>query len=371
MRNHRKKRASALILCLIVTLIAFTLSVSLLLASQTGGRISAKRVNSELAFRIAEAGIHHATISLQENLGYSGEQNTPFGAGVLNITISTPPGNSNARQVVSKGTVTYAEGLTVSRTVSALVDLGKPPQVSYYSVVSKGPLSFSGNVSVTSSPLGGLGDIASNTSVSLNGHVQIGGSAYSAGGVSVGGASKVSGGIHQNYSPIIFPQLDYSSLQAKAAAIKITNGNVNVTGAGTTVISGLINGNLNLSGSGHVIIQSPVWVTGTVSFGGSGVVDGGTIVSVGDISATGQNTLSGNGTLALVTMGNVSLAGGASITGAVLAPNGTVSLHGHSSIIGTVAANNISSAGTPTFTRPTNFVWPSEFIPVKLGYYQE
>jgi hypothetical protein len=252
-----------------------------------------------------------------------------------------------------------------------MINLGTPPDIGHYAVISKQSLTFKGNSSISSSPDHGIGNVASNASMSLQGSVNVDGSASAVGTVHVQGATSVSGAVNPNSQAVPFPNLDFAALKTTAAVAKVTNGDVIVTSGATTILTGLINGNLNLTGSGHVIIQSPVYVTGKVSFGGSGPVDGGLLISQGDISATGQNTLSGSGTLALATLGNVSLGGGSSITAAIFAPNGTVSMHGNSSIFGSIAANAVSIAGTPTITRNTNYVWPTEFVPIHLGYYLE
>jgi hypothetical protein len=333
--------------------------------------MSARRLNGELAFRIAEAGLHQAAMRLKEDSTYTGEQNTNFGSGKVTIALSAVPGNPNQKAISSVATVSYGEGLSISRTLHSMVDLGTGPAIGNYSVITKGPLSFKGNASIGSFPQTGIGNVASNSTVSLQGSVNVDGNASAVGTVGVKGATSVSGSLNPNSQPVAFPSLDFNALKNVATTAKVTNGDVTVTGGATVTLTGLINGNLNLSGYGHVIIKSPVYVTGTVSFGGSGPVDGGLLISAGDISATGQNTLSGGGTLALATLGNFSLSGGASVSAAIYAPNGTVSMHGHSSVFGTIAANTLSIAGTPTITRNTNYKWPSEFLSIHLGYYQE
>jgi len=371
MKKKTKESGSTLILTMIVMLVAFTLAVSLLLAAQTSSHMSARRTTGELAFRIAEAGIQQAAMSLKENGAYNGEQNTAFGAGNFSVVLTTPAGQPNQRLVSSTGIVKYAEGMSASRSLSALVDLYTPPPIGNFGMFSQNALNLNGNVTIDSTPNVSQANVGSNTSVSVIGHVTVNGGATSAGSVSVVGAARVTGAIHANAPVVPFPQLNFVALKNQATANGVTNGNVTVSGPAPYVLTGLINGNLTLSGSGHVTIQSPVFVTGTISFGGSGPVDGGTLISASDITAAGQNTLTGNGTLALVTQGNFSLAGGSSVTAAVYVPNGTFSVHGNAKVTGTVVANTITIAGTPTFLMNTSFTWPKEFAPTRLGFYQE
>jgi Tfp pilus assembly protein PilX len=364
----RKDNGSALVLTLIITLVAFTLGISLLLSSQVSGRIAARRVNSELAFRIAEAGVQHALVSLRENSNYLGETNTPFGAGTMTITVNTPAAFPLHRQVTSRSVVNYAEGLSVTRQLNALVDLTAPPVVGQYSVVSKGPLTFKGNSSVGSFPKGGVGNIGSNTNVALIGSVSISGSATSTGTVKTIGAAHVNGSVYQNVSPIPFPTLDLTNIKAEAAA-NGTFGSTTLNSGGTVVLSGLINGDLTIGSNTHVIIKSPIYVTGKVSLGDA-TIDAGLILSEGDMSGKGTIQNNDNG-LTFVTESNFSLQAGGSVSASIVAPNGDVSLGGHASVFGTIASDTVSMAGTPTITRNTAFNWPPEFLPVHLGYYKE
>jgi len=369
-KKRTKQSGSAMVLTLIVLMVSFTMTCALLVVSQTSGRIAAKRTNSEAAFRLAEAGFHQAITCLKENSSYAGESNTGFGGGKITITVAPVPGFPSQNIITSTGTMNYAEGLKVSRTVTGMFDLGAPPGISSYSVVSKGPLSFRGNVSTSSSPKAGVGNVGSNTSVTLQGSVDIGGSATSAGSISIGGASRVSGSTSANSAPIPFPNLDYAALKTAASRNGITNGDVTVNSSGTTVLTGLINGNLRIGGSGHVVLKSPVYVTGTLTLTG-GTIDGGTLITEKDISASGNTSFSSTGTLALVTLGNFSLAGGASVQAAVLVPNGTASMVGNSTIFGTLAANAVTFRGTPHITRNTGYVYPTELQPSSIGYYKE
>jgi len=369
MRKTNKQSGSTLLLTMLVMLVAFALAVSLLLAAQTSSHMSASRTNGELAFRVAEAGVQQATMSLKENNAYSGEQNTQFGGGNFTVTVTAPVGQATHRMVVSTGRAGYAEGLLATRSISAMIDLGTPPPIANFGIVSQSSLTLKGTTDVDSSPSGGQGNIASNGSITLNGTVNVDGSASSASTVTTTGGATVSGSINQDTAPVPFPTLDFPALKSQATATKITIGNVTVSGPAPVTLSGLINGDLNLLGSGHVTLQSPVWVTGKISFGGTGQIDGGALISEQDITASGQNSLSG--TLELVTLGNFTLTGGASVNAAIFVPNGTFSSSGTSSVFGSVAAHSINLAGTTSITHNTGFKWSQEFAPTHLGFYQE
>src|SRR2546421_6077205 len=119
MKRSTKRTGSALIIVLLTTMLALTLGATLLIGSQASARMAAKRYNSEQAFRLAEAGLHHAIMSLKAASAYPGETNTAFGPGNFTISITTPASQPSQRVIVSKGTVAYAEGLQASRTISA------------------------------------------------------------------------------------------------------------------------------------------------------------------------------------------------------------------------------------------------------------
>lgn len=374
MHKRTKKAGSAFILTIMVAFVAFTMTTCMLVSSETSGRITAKRVNSELAFRIAEAGLQHAAQTMKESGTYTGETNVPFGAGKFTTIVKSVGGSPSRKTVKCTATVNYGLGLTVSRSITSMVDTGQPPSIGYYSVVAKGPLTFRGNVSVNSYPVAGLGDVGSNAIVDIAGSVAVDGGAHSTGAVSIVGASKVSGSIKAFSSTLDFPTMDYTAWKASATANGVTNGDVTVSGAGTTVISGLIKGNLNLGGTGDIVVKSPVWVTGALTLSGSARISGGTIICEKDMNASGHSGIQQadpSKSLTFVTLSNFSITAGAYVGGAVVVPNGLATLRGHSSIFGTLAANTISCAGTSSLTRNTAFTWPSEFVPLTVCYYQE
>lgn len=102
---------------------AIMLTLSTVLASVSSIHSGAQRqtVARAQALSIAEAGLDKAIYELNEDPNFAGETNTAFGEGEFSTTISNV--DSNHKQIVSTGRVTYKNGAVAERQVSAIANI--------------------------------------------------------------------------------------------------------------------------------------------------------------------------------------------------------------------------------------------------------
>ena len=368
-----RQRGYALISAMVLLLMMTLLGSALVTLSVTSDRMSIMRRDSEAAFNLAEAGFNHAYSMLQANSNYTGALGTPLGTGSFDLSVVPVFGQPTKRRVTATGTVKSFGGYNVVQSVSGVIDTAAPPIMGSYAILAKGTISSGSTITTNSAPTGAAGNIFSNTSISLTGGSTINGSAGAAGAITGG---TVTGGNTSGASPVTFPSLDVSGLLAQAQALGTTNGNITV-GAGSVTVTGYVSGNLNTSGAGSILISGIVYVHGNVVLSGSSYGGNGILVSDGKITLSEGDGFTGAETNSLAIVGlsaasdAMKLMGGPTVRGALYVPNGTTVVSGGSKIYGSVASNAVTMTGPSTITRDTNFAWPTQLGTLKVNYWCE
>ena len=390
---RRRQRGMALIASIGMLFTVAFLGVALMAQAVSSTRLSGHRRNETAAFNLAEAGIYQGRECLIENSYYTGENNTALGSGSFTVSVSTPTGKYWQRLIQSVSSVREVTGNNANGRVTALVDTSVTPTVFNYSILTKDPLSMSGQLSTSSGdtpPWIGAGtqthrgDVHSNSTsllaINISGTPTIDGRVSTVGGFSVG-----STGISvQNAAPAVpFPTLDTAYLKQ---SIQSTYGSMTAqsVSGGTLHVQGVINGNLTSSGQATVSIDGPLYVTGNINLsGGGGFIYNTTnplIIADGSIAISGNTVLSSTSApypnAMIATLSNsgsaVTISGGAQVVGSIFAPNGTTSLAGGSQLFGSIATKGYSQSGGAIVRRNTSYVTPPAFTgAAKILYWQE
>jgi hypothetical protein len=357
------RRGSALAMVLPMTLVLSMLGLTMISSSLSSTRLSRHRHNSAAAFELAEAGFNHSVRTMRSNKNYSGQENTSLGSGTFRVTVSTPTADWNKKWVVATGRVKSLGESYVEKSVRGLADFQSP--VWDYAIVTKQALNLAGNVTINSSPNLGVGNIHSNTSVTVGSNPIVNGRATSAGALSATGL--VTGGTQSNAPAVPFPTVDTAGLLAEAEARGTMVGDRSYS-SGTTILSGKLVGNLATSSTARPQIDGILWVTGNVDLAGQAWVGDGTLICEGRMTISGGSGFTGAETnsLALVCLSSslstsspaVSISGNSVIRGPIYAPNGMTTISGGPTIFGTLATNAVSLSGNPTFTRNTDLISP-------------
>jgi Tfp pilus assembly protein PilX len=372
-KYHNRRRGYAALTAMALLLIATLLGSGLAIMSINSGRMSVLRRDRESAFNIAESGFRTGLMRLKSDPAYLGERKTAFGDGYFDVTVTPVVGNPKARRVDATGTVVSMNGHPEIRSVRGIIEKSGSPPSGDYAILAKDMIDMNGGINTGSIPDGGLGNVHSNTGIQMNGGATIDGNATSVGSV-LGG--NVTGQRKSGAAEVPFPALDPAALQASAAVLGFTNGNVSV-GTGTTrTVQGIINGNLTSSGSANVQINGIVFVTGKVSLSGGSYAGPGMLVALGDITLSGGSGFTSNmaNNLAIVALSTSSTAlkitGNANVRGALIVPNGTTKLSA-AHITGTLATKSLVMSGSASVVKDNSFVWPDPLAQFRIMYWKE
>jgi len=365
-------------LSLITLLLLSVVGTSLLSLAGSNLRLSRRRTENAQATQLALGGMDEAIAELRGNQNYSGFSNRSLGFGSVTVTVTAPAGQPLQRVVESTGVI-QGRGYYVSRKVKTTCSTGGIPPVFYHGIAAKKTIRINGNVTVTSAPALGQGDVHSNQDVQLVGSaVGILGKATATGNVTTNGNPIVLAGMTSGAPALVFPDIDPAmELQALNYGSQPPSGGVLSVNSKSTVISGRITGDLSV-GSQGATLDGVVWVTGKVTLGGP-VFGKATLVSQGpiSISANGGYPLNSVINILLITLSTadtaVDLGGNNSYVGSIYAPNGGATVHGTPALTGSLLADNITFSGNPTITRWTDFAqsapaYPSMF---QLAGWQE
>lgn len=277
-------RGSSLIMIALLIMLILIIGGSLVFISQNELTKKTKSKKELEALYIADGGIEKALWEINRNEDYAGEENVLLGSGLYTVTVSTPGGMPNQREIISTATVN-----TVKKKIKVVAEKA-------------------------------LGDIAVNSALGCGGDVKIGGSATVDGGTLTGvvapagssidtsGGGAVTGSPPTDTAP--FPTLEdvfgvpaeeiegmattkYVNPPNDAACSEITwvTGDLKVSSngwSGTGIL--IVNGNFEITGG---IFRGVVYVTGTFKMAGNVMIQGGVFAqSTADITAiTGTATL--------------------------------------------------------------------------------
>lgn len=295
-----KDRKGQIVLFALVLLGIFLVTFATL-ANYVGLYASSERrtVAAEQALQLAEAGMDKAVYELNQDVGYTGETNTPLGSGVFTTTVSTI--DASTKRITATGFVPSSAVPAAYRTVKATVTIN-PTVISFrYGIqsgnggfVMQNSSSVTGNVfsggSVTGSGNYINGDVISSGPSGLIDGVHATGTAYAHNirksssnptiidkdayyvtidsGVVVNG-TKHPGSPDQNPVPLPISDTQISQWENDAASTVATcSGGAYTINSDVTIGPLKIPCNLDINGTSGgitVTIAGPVWVVGNIS----------------------------------------------------------------------------------------------------------
>jgi Tfp pilus assembly protein PilX len=354
--RRRFRRGYALVLSMMLIVILSAFATALYGLAHTSRRTAAHREEGAQALHLAIGGLDHAVAALKEDPAYTGFSACTLGPGTVGVTVTTPPGQPDRREVVSTGTVA-GRGYTTERRVRAIVNAASVSSVFYKALAAKQSFGINGNVTVNSSPALNQGDIHSNGNITLSGSAMlVAGAATASGTISTSGSPTVTGGMSSGVPPMTFPEIT-AAFKEQALVNGTTPSSLTVNDG--RLVQGKINGNLTVSGLG-CRITGVVWVTGNLTISGP-VTGTGTLVCDGTISLDSRFNYPATSlaNIAFMTSSTsstaVSLGGNRQFKGLIYAPYGGVRLHGTPALLGSILANTITFSGNPQVTRWTQF----------------
>jgi hypothetical protein len=168
-RRRTAHRGQLLILAIVFFAILFALSAAFVSSAVTYTKFGRHEVARAQALALAEAGIDKAVYELNQNSGYTGESNTPLGAGTFTVSVAAI--DSGAKSVTSTGSVSGS----ASRTVKVKLGVNAATVTFRYgSQAGEGGIIFANNSGLQ-------GNLYSNGNIVGAQHAYISGDAFVAG----------------------------------------------------------------------------------------------------------------------------------------------------------------------------------------------
>jgi hypothetical protein len=261
----KKEDGNAMIFAIVVILVIFIIGASLVFLSENETRKSVRSNKQNAALYIADGGIEKAIWELNRSASYAGESNITLGNGKFTVSVSTPAGQPNQRQIISTGQV----GL-YWRKIKALCE--KIPG----SITVNSALSCGGNVN-----MGGNASVAGSTLTGIL--VPVGCSVNTVGGATVTGTPATGNAPFPTFEDIFgltmaqmqgFATTKYTNPGNNPVCTGITwvDGNLKATNSswhGTGII--IVNGDFDMSGGDFIGV---IYVVGTFRMTGNARIDG-------------------------------------------------------------------------------------------------
>jgi cytoskeletal protein CcmA (bactofilin family) len=354
-------KGSVLLITVVVVLALVTVLTAASFLFISGTQEARLNVASAQAHYLAEAGIEYAIKQLIQNWNWSPPAGSiPFPSsaplGTFRVSVSS---SSRTKQITSTGTVTVGHK-KVERTVTVDVQKAGFPPIFNNALASSTDIDLAGNSKIYSSnEEKAKGNVYGHGRISLKGNVEVTGSVSSAleNGVTTTGNVKVGKGIFagpQYFQEI--PAVEESLRQswedkAKTGTIYSSgltySGNVNVN-LGSVYVNGDLtitgNASISLADDAVVYVKGKVKITGNASIRGQGI-----IVSEGVIDITGNmsHQLDQPASIAFVSLssGESKITGNGEVAGVFFVPWGALKIAGNSYIFGAAVAYRIDFAG--------------------------
>lgn len=261
----KKEQGSAMILAIVVLFIIFIIGASIVFLSENETRKTVKSNKQNEAIYIADGGVEKALWEINRTSGYAGEANIVLGSGTYTVTVSTPAGYPDQREIISTGQIG-----SYQRKIKVLCER-LPGGITVNSALACG-----GNVN--------MGGNASVAGVTLTGVlVPVGCSVSTAGGASVSGTPATGNAPFPAFEDIF----GLTMAQMKGfATTKYTNPGNNPACTGITWIDGdlkasssgwhgtgitIVNGDFDMSGGDFTGV---IYVVGTFRMTGNARIDG-------------------------------------------------------------------------------------------------
>jgi cytoskeletal protein CcmA (bactofilin family) len=351
---------------LITVLVVLALATVLTAASFLFvGGIQEARLNvaSAQAHYLAEAGIEYAIEQLVHNWNWSPPTGPisfpPNSASLGTFKISISSNSQTERTIQSTGTVTTGRK-SVERTVTVDVQRAGFPLIFNNALASSTDIDLTGNSRVYSSnERKAKGNVYGHKRISLKGNVEITGSVSSAleNGVTIKGNVEVGEGIFAG--PQYFQEIPTveehlrQSWEDKAKTGTIYSSGLSYSGnVSVNLGNAYINGDLTITGNASISLADDaiVYVKGKVKITGNASIRGqGIVVAEGVIDVTGNmsHQLDQPASIAFVSLSSdeSKITGNGEVAGVFFVPWGALKIAGNSYIFGAAVAYRIDFAG--------------------------
>lgn len=373
MKKQRNKSAGFTLIAvifIIVIIMMIAITASSFISSQSN--ISVNNYNSQKAFYISEAGFQYYMGQIKDNLDWTTAPSispASFSGGTFTVTTSNIQKNQitvNSAGSITLGGKTYTRSIRhlVTRTVWGFSN-------DYLLYWGAGGGGGSGGTTVLGNNVSIIGDVFTNSNLSLSGGVTINGDAQSTGTIS-GDTSGITGSVESSASlPQNPPSLD-TTYYDNQLAIAATYASANQTWTSRTLSgSTYINGNLTISNNANLAISGSavVVVTGNITFSRGNTIGNNLTLISGGLLTINNNITFGSGCILYATQGfsiqnnfifGVAGAGGG---GAIITPGtfssswnnatiygliytgGTLHLNNNTTFSGTIVAGFVDQVG--------------------------
>jgi hypothetical protein len=276
------------------------------------------------------------------------EESEPLAINAVRVKIIRSAAKQNAYTPVIAGAVFGANNITISNRATALaeIDEGDATEIDC-GIASKGQMTLSGNVEIDGDSCGGA-NVSVSGSVDIDGDLACGPNST----LSVNGSVDISGSTECLSESLNIPNVTLPS------NIATNNNNANVV-CSSSVLSRCFNtstrnvaftgspktltlpagtyffNNITITGQHRIIATGDVtiYVTGTISAAGQGVVNNTSNTNFLDILVSGT--------------GSVSFSGTSNFNGHIYAPQSSVSVSGTADYTGSITGNTVTISGTP------------------------
>lgn len=300
--DFKQQRGQIIIFSIVFMAIMLTMSAALVGYTTLQIKGARKTVDSAVALQLAEAAVDKAVYELNQNINYTGETNVALGGGTFSIVVASI--DSSTKTVTATGYVPNSQ-----RTVKTKVSTN-PAGITfrYGTETGQGGIIFSNNAYLTGN-LYANGNLVGANGAYITGEAWVAGSSGSIATMCIGGvvshgacssstgpadahahtvtSSSVTGTIYcqsgsgnntacnttqadPDTQSMPITDADIAKWKNDAAAGTPINGDYSISTGSATLGPTKIIGNLTISGTAVVTLANTVWVTGTITFSGTG-----------------------------------------------------------------------------------------------------
>lgn len=262
----KKEQGSAMILAIVVIFIIFIIGSSIIFLSENETRKTVRSNKENAALYIADGGMEKALWEINRTSGYAGEANIVLGNGHYTVTVTTPVGQPDQREIISTGQIGSSR-----RKIKVLCER-LPGGITVNSALAcGGNVNMGGNASIAGASLTGI-------------LVPVGCAVSTSGGASVSGTPATGNAPFPSFEDIF--GLTMVQMQGFATT-KYTNPGNNPVCTGITWIDGdlkastsswhgtgilIVNGDFEMSGgdfTGVIYVVDTFRMTGNARIEGS------------------------------------------------------------------------------------------------------
>ncbi|MDD5259859.1 MAG: hypothetical protein PHD29_07815 [bacterium] len=259
------KKGNAIIFATVIVFIVFFIGISLLFLSENEVKKAVRSNLQNATFYIAEGGTQKALWELNHDSSYAGESYSTLGKGTYTITVNTPAGQPNQREIIVLGRIGWSRRKI--KVITEKIDAN---------ITVNSALACGGNVN-----MGGNANVAGATVTGIV--VPVGCTVYTSGSSSVSGTPATSHASFPAFADVF--GISMADME-KYATTKYINPGTNATCQGITWVEGnlkassndwdgsgilIVNGNFDMSGGDF---NGVIYVVGTFRMTGNAAING-------------------------------------------------------------------------------------------------